>query len=74
MKQDDLMTPIEVAELCKVPVSRIWALSHSGELDVAKVKIGHRTLRFRRSEIEKWINSKGVNTCGSLSVPSRSKD
>ena len=52
----DLLTPKEVADLLRVPLS--WVYSHVGELP--HLKFG-RLLRFRSEEVEKWMENQHRN-------------
>ena len=54
----DLMTAKEVAELLRVPVSRIHSLTSEGR--IPHIKLGHRTLRFFRSEVMEWARQTAV--------------
>lgn len=47
-----LLTPMEVSELTSLRLSTIYALSYRKRLPT--IKLGNR-LRFRLSDIEKWI-------------------
>jgi excisionase family DNA binding protein len=60
MVMGDLMTVEEVAAMLRVPKS--WVYGHtSGEGErIPFLKIG-RHLRFRRSEIQEWLQSRSRN-------------
>lgn len=47
-----LLTPMEVSELTSLRLSTIYALSYRKRLPT--IKLGNR-LRFRLSDVEKWI-------------------
>lgn len=50
---DDLLTTREVADLCRVSTATVARWSREGHLDGTKV--GPRTLRFRRADVEALI-------------------
>jgi len=52
-----LLTVEEVAELLSVKKSTIYSWTHSGF--IPHVKLGNK-LRFKESEIEKWIEKRSV--------------
>ena len=52
---DPLMTPEEAAEYLKLSEGTIRNMAADGE--IPKVKIG-RSLRFRRSDLNRWIDAK----------------
>jgi excisionase family DNA binding protein len=54
--QDELMTPAELAGFLKVPVSRVYAMTHRHE--VPFIKLSHRCLRFSRAEVKDWLQKK----------------
>jgi predicted DNA-binding transcriptional regulator AlpA len=69
MSSNDLMTVTEVAGLIRVPVSWVYARtcpqSVKGDRSIPFLRLG-RHLRFRRSEIEKWVEGhhSGVKPSG----------
>ncbi|MCK6531140.1 helix-turn-helix domain-containing protein [Myxococcota bacterium] len=48
-RASDLLTTEEVAEFLRVPVARVHAWCAEGKL--AHLKLGHRTVRFRRDDV-----------------------
>lgn len=57
--EDILLTPEEVSDMLRIPISSIYKLSSAGE--IPRKKIG-QSLRFKKSELLAWINSKSVPT------------
>lgn len=53
---DEIMTIDEVARYLKVTKKTIYYLIYQKSLPT--VKLGSRLLRFRKSDIDKWIESK----------------
>ncbi|MGH2913833.1 MAG: helix-turn-helix transcriptional regulator, partial [Solirubrobacteraceae bacterium] len=51
------MTAGQVAELLSVPKTRVWSMSHRGEIPT--VRIGSREVRYRPEDIEAWIARRG---------------
>ncbi len=63
----DLLTVTEVASLLRVPASWIYArTADGGAEEIPHLKLG-RHLRFRRAEVENWIerHHRGTNSAGS---------
>ena len=56
MKSESLLTVDDLVELLQVPKSRIYRWSHEGRLPI--VRISSRCIRFRRSDIERWLRKK----------------
>lgn len=55
----NLLTAPEVAELLKVKVQRVYELARrSKENGFPVIKIGERQLRFSKTDVLKWIESK----------------
>ena len=54
MKSEYLVTPAEVAELLRVPIT--WIYAHQGELP-GLLRLG-RYVRFRRVAIEQFLSQK----------------
>jgi predicted DNA-binding transcriptional regulator AlpA len=52
---DELLTRDEVAAWLKLPPKSVY------ELPIAKVKLGHRTVRWRRSDVEEFIDRRTVD-------------
>jgi len=52
----ELLTDKEAAALCGIGVTTLWNLSRSGEIP-SPVKVGPRSTRWRRSDLQKWIQS-----------------
>jgi excisionase family DNA binding protein len=56
-EQDEIMTPDELAELFKIPKSKIYQMTmKSGPGSIPRFKVG-RDLRFKRSEVIPWFES-----------------
>lgn len=60
-KRDDaldlqLLTAGEVAEWLSVHRHRVYALARSGRLP--SVRLGQRTIRFRRCDVETWLTKR----------------
>ena len=54
---DEIMTPDELAELFKIPKSKIYAMTmKTGPGSIPRFKVG-RDLRFKRSEVITWFES-----------------
>lgn len=53
---DQLLTVQELANYLQVPISRVYALSHRHQIPF--VKISHRCLRFKKCDIEAWLEQK----------------
>lgn len=53
---DQLLTPAEVAELLKLQPSTLveWRRLRKGP---RHIRVGHRTVRYRRSDIDAWLES-----------------
>jgi excisionase family DNA binding protein len=51
---NNLLKTDEVAELLKVKKSTIYSLVHRNK--IPHIKISHKILRFRQSEIEAWLD------------------
>jgi predicted DNA-binding transcriptional regulator AlpA len=49
---DELLDAAEVVAILKVRVKRVY------ELGVPALRVGPRTLRWRRSDLEKWLASR----------------
>ena len=49
---DELLGAAEVAAILKVRVKRVY------ELGIPALRVGRRTLRWRRSDLEKWLASR----------------
>jgi excisionase family DNA binding protein len=50
---DDLLTTRELALWLKVPLSRVYSWTSDGQ--IPHYKLGHRTLRFSRVEVLRWL-------------------
>lgn len=59
------MTAQEVADLLQVPLQHVYHMSHEGT--IPKIKLSRRRIRFRRADIERWLNKKTVKP-----IPERS--
>jgi predicted DNA-binding transcriptional regulator AlpA len=59
-QQDQLMTAKEVAQRLGLTVNTLatWRCSHPGRL--AYVKLANRTIRYRRADVEAFVNSRLV--------------
>jgi excisionase family DNA binding protein len=55
MKNDELMTLKEVMDYLKISRSTVFRLMDAGKL--TSIKLGYRTIRFKRSEVEALIDS-----------------
>jgi excisionase family DNA binding protein len=57
MTRDDeeILTPIEVAELLRVPIATLYAWRHKRSGPPA-AQVG-RHLRYRRRDVEEWLES-----------------
>lgn len=56
VEPDEILTPDDLANVWKVPKSKIYALTmQKGPGSIPRFKIG-RHLRFRRCEVEKWAD------------------
>lgn len=56
-KDDDLLTPDELATLLKIPKSKIYGMTmKTGPGSIPRFKVG-RDLRFKRSEVLPWFES-----------------
>ncbi len=65
----DLLTVTEVASLLRVPASWIYARTADGGAgEIPHLKLG-RHLRFRRAEVENWIERHHRGTVSSGSEP-----
>jgi len=54
---DEILTPDELAELFKIPKSKIYAMTmKTGPGSIPRFKVG-RDLRFKRSEVITWFES-----------------
>ena len=63
----DLLTVSEVAELLRVPASRIYQLT--SEKRIPHLKLGHRTLRFDRAAILDWTHATAIEPLERRPVP-----
>ena len=52
---DDLLTRDEVAAWLKLPAKSVY------DLPIPKVKLGHRTVRWRRSDVQEFIDRRIVD-------------
>jgi excisionase family DNA binding protein len=59
-KEHEIMTVCEVADLLRVHPITIYRLLRTGRLSIPAFRIGS-DWRFRRVEIDKWIEGLGVN-------------
>ena len=60
MSDDEIMTLEEVAKYLKVSERTVYGCAKKGEIPSGKIR---NTWRFKKSEIEKWVNDKlAVNT------------
>jgi excisionase family DNA binding protein len=59
--QDQLLTVEETAALLKVSTETLkeWRLAGEGE-GPKFMRLGHRTMRYRRSDIAKWMDERAV--------------
>lgn len=60
---DELMTPVEVAGFLRKSRSWVYAACERGE--VPHVRIG-RDLRFRRAELERWLEAQARKPVATL--------
>jgi len=67
-KPGDLLTAFDVAELIGAPVETVWR-GCNGVNQIPKIRLG-RLIRFRRSEVEKWLEA---NTRESFHVVERAR-
>jgi excisionase family DNA binding protein len=58
---EDLLTPEEVCSLLRIKKQRLYEWVHFGQIPY--VKVG-RFLRFSRSKITEWINSRSYDIIG----------
>jgi excisionase family DNA binding protein len=65
MADDELLTPEEAAELLKLSVYHLARLRREGG-GPAYSKVGHRTVRYSRVDIDAWL------AAGRAAVPGRS--
>ena len=55
---DEILTPDELAELFKIPKSKIYQMTmKTGPGSIPRFKIG-RDLRFKRSEVVPWFENR----------------
>ena len=52
---DELLTRDEVAAWLKLPAKSVY------DLPIPKVKLGHRTVRWRRSDVQEFIDRRIVD-------------
>jgi len=58
-KQDeDMLTEAEVARMLGVSLSTVKRLRASGE-GPPSIRVGKRALRYRRSDVEAWLQRRG---------------
>ncbi len=57
LRLEKLLTPTDICELLNIRKSKLYDLTHKREIPFFKI---NGLLRFRQSQIEKWINSKEV--------------
>jgi excisionase family DNA binding protein len=50
---EELMTPEQVCEMLKISMSTLYK-----KRDIPRIKISRKMLRFSRSQVEKWLQSK----------------
>ena len=56
-ESNEIMTPDELAELFKIPKTKIYAMTmKTGPGSIPRFKVG-RDLRFKRSEVIPWFES-----------------
>lgn len=58
-EHDEFLTVEELADRLKIHPGTIYNWISAGTLDIPYVKIG-RAVRFRRTQIDAWIDSKGA--------------
>lgn len=51
---DELLTPAEVADLCKVTRTTVFRWASDGEIHA--IRLGKRVVRFRRGDVEQFIS------------------
>ncbi len=56
MAQKRFLSIIELAELLGIPKLTVYQWIHQKRIPC--IKFGHRTVRFDREEIERWIEEK----------------
>lgn len=56
---DELLKPQDVASILKVTPQAVYQMKKRGTIKA--VELGMKSVRFRRSEIERLIEGKGVN-------------
>jgi excisionase family DNA binding protein len=54
---DPLLTNEQLAEMLGISMQKIYALRSSGEGPKA-LKLGHKLVRYRLSDVEAWLKSK----------------
>ena len=51
---DDLLTPEELAAICRVAVRTVYGWNHKGT-GPRRTHLGGRTLRYRRGDVHVWL-------------------
>jgi excisionase family DNA binding protein len=72
---DDLMGVVELSK-CLGGVSRDWIYQRTANNEIPFIKVGH-LVKFRRSDIERWLAKQSVPAVTPLSVslpPRRTRD
>jgi excisionase family DNA binding protein len=56
--ETDLMTPVQLAKLLGVPISKIYKLTFYKQ--IPHIKLGAKTLRFDPAKVQKWIAEQSI--------------
>lgn len=56
----DWMTVSEVAEELKLPQTRVYKLIRTSESPLPAHRVGHRTIRIRRDELQRWLDERKI--------------
>lgn len=68
---EQLLKPDIVAKTLGIEVNTLYQLVH--ERRIPYCKVGHKTLRFRGSEIETWLKQGGAGPCKRQRPPKKAR-
>jgi excisionase family DNA binding protein len=55
MPDEDLLTPAEVADLCRVSKPTVFRWVEAGDLEA--IRLGKRVIRFRRADVDRFLGA-----------------
>lgn len=58
--QEFLLTTKEVAHLLRIHLRTFWRWKASGRFSVGPIYLGGRTFRYRREDVERWLENHSI--------------